>query len=92
MTHNPLMWASTTQPLITQSTAEAELLAYNSSVSMRRVKGSSSESPWVWGSEEAHAGGQHICHEPIHSRHRCLENTTPETSVSQAAGGDTRSC
>ena len=31
MTHggNPIMWASTRQPFITQSTAEAELLAYN---------------------------------------------------------------
>ena len=31
MTHggNPIMWASTWQPFITQSTAEAELLAYN---------------------------------------------------------------
>ena len=31
MTHggNPIMWASTRQPFITQSTAEAELLPYN---------------------------------------------------------------
>ena len=86
MTHagNALMWASTRQPFITQSTAEAELLAYNEAFQVGDSTGALLE-VLGYGGVKKH---MQIGHRPTHDRHSRMESTALEASISQAAGGD----
>ena len=62
-----MMWASARQPFITQSTAEAELLAYNEAFQVGESTGALLEVLGYGGMKNAHASGQQIRHKPTHS-------------------------
>ena len=77
---NPLMWSSTRQGFVTQSTAEAELMGYTeglqcglSTMALLEVLNLNVT--------QAAAGGQAGGSEPVLFRHRSLEDTSLETTI-----------